>query len=161
MNNYDFEILFNKYYQQLVYFAHKIILDKGNAEDIVVASFCKIKDRQFEIGDHAKRYLYTIIKTGCVDLLRTNKRVSKKGIDFNRYENIRENELELYAIEAEIINRVWREVELFPDRMKAVFKLKYLDGKTTDEISNALQITAGNIYYQLSMACSKLRLKLH
>ncbi len=69
-----FDKMFNEWYAQFVYFAYYFINDAEVCRDIVSDAFEYLWRNYEKIEEAtAKTYLYTIIRTRCIDYLRKAK----------------------------------------------------------------------------------------
>jgi RNA polymerase sigma-70 factor (ECF subfamily) len=79
MDQAEYKIFFDQHYTALCFFAHSIVMNMEEAEDIVQESFCKLwnKKEDFEIATaNVKAFLYMVVKNACLDYLRQQKRLS-------------------------------------------------------------------------------------
>jgi RNA polymerase sigma-70 factor, ECF subfamily len=64
------------------------------------------------------------------------------------------------AIDAEVRDRVWRAFRTLPGRQQQIFVLRHVEQWSTDEVAEALQITAGSVKQHLFRAIRHLRAAL-
>lgn len=160
------EAVFNRHYRALWYFAHSLIDDKWEAEDIVVDSFLKLwklRDN-FETDQNMKAFLYITTRNACFNYLKhvEVRRYSHKELRYLHGEVIEENVedvIDCKIIESEVLREIVHEVKSLPPAMNAVFKL-LLHGLSTDEISRKLNLSPATIRVQKSKAIKVIRLAL-
>src|SRR3712207_3330517 len=81
-NKASFDRMFNEWYAQMVYFAYYFINDGEVCKDIVSDAFEYLWRNFDKIEENtAKTYLYTIIRTRCIDFLR-KQQIHEKYVEF-------------------------------------------------------------------------------
>src|SRR5258708_35582513 len=70
-----FQLVFDKYYRSISYFALKILRDDSFAEDIASETFRKAWDRRdkFATPRHLENFLYLVTRNSCISHLRSDK----------------------------------------------------------------------------------------
>ena len=77
-----FDKMFNEWYAQFVYFAYYFINDAEVCRDIVSDAFVYLWRNYEKIEEAtAKTYLYTIIRTRCIDYLR-KQNIHEEYVEF-------------------------------------------------------------------------------
>jgi len=155
----SFKRLFHLYYDPLVIYAERYLYDRASSEDMVQEAFIYIWEHSntIEIKTSFKAYLYTMVRNRCLNNLKTIKITDdieildyivinsvKKQDDFQD-EKIRKHK------------KILLFVETLPERMKAVFNLKYTQHYSHSEISNELGISKNTIKTQLKRAKTLLQ----
>lgn len=157
-----FNYFFNEFYAPLLYYCKHYVDDGEEAKDIVLKSFYKLwkKKETFETHSHVKSFLYLVIKNASLDYLKVKQRTVRKINEFSMSAPLLQQADAYLEMEAEVLKKIYTEIERLPEKCKAVFKLSYLEGKSTAEIAAALQITPGNVSSQKHRAIQLLRLAL-
>jgi RNA polymerase sigma-70 factor (ECF subfamily) len=159
-NEKGLSMIFKNYHPGLLYFATQYLKDSQAAEDVVAESFLKIWNRRsdFESLPAIKAFLYTTVRNACINLL---KQSSRYAACHEEIKYLAEKSEELYAehkmIKAELLNRIWRDIELLPVVRRNIFKMIYIDGLNTFEIANALHISVDTVRVQKARALHALR----
>jgi RNA polymerase sigma-70 factor (family 1) len=159
-NEKGLAIIFKNFHPGLLYFATQYLKDSQAAEDVVAESFLKIWQRRsdFESLPAIKAFLYTTVRNACINLL---KQSSRYAACHEEIKYLAERSEELYAeqkmIKAELLNRIWRDIELLPPVRRNIFKMIYIDGLNTFEIANALHISVDTVRVQKARALHALR----
>ena len=156
----EFRKIFDVYYLQLLYFGQKLVGNKEEAEEITDDAFVKLYERidNFSLEVNVKAFLYITVRNACFNKLRQNKthNVNKKGLAYLSQEDF-ERSAEQLLIEAEVWHYVIIGIEKLPPTCKAIFKLKYVERMSIDEIATKLGKDKKNIYTQLSLGYKRLR----
>jgi RNA polymerase sigma-70 factor (ECF subfamily) len=159
-NEKGLSIIFKNYHPGLIYFATQYLKDSQAAEDVVAESFLKIWQRRqdFESLPAIKAFLYTTVRNACINLLKQSNRYAACHEEI-RY--LAEKSEELYAehkmIKAELLNKIWQDIELLPEVRRNIFKMIYIDGLNTFEIASALHISVDTVRVQKARALNALR----
>jgi RNA polymerase sigma factor (sigma-70 family) len=140
---FDIEVIFRQYYRPLVYFANQIIDDRPASEDIAMECIDKISrtTKLIENEKRLKAYLYKTVKNACLDLLRRKSFHQKSHMElrvlYAEWELMGDTEM----VRTQILQEVYDHVKQMPPQLQTVFKGYYLEGKTTDELALAINIS--------------------
>jgi len=156
-----FRQIFDKYYRPISYFATKILNDDRYSEDIVSETFQKAWERRdrFATRKHLENFLYLVTRNGCISHLRS-LRVSQStdeqwvklaGADFGQEGTA----LDLERVQAKLIEAILTKMEQLPGGH--VLRMSYIEGKSTREIADELDISENNVYIIKSRSLKALR----
>jgi RNA polymerase sigma-70 factor (ECF subfamily) len=157
---------FNKAYEELfyplTYFATKLLNNQVDAEDVVADVLLKFLqlNKEFVSEDERRRYLYTMIKNRCYDLLRKQRKHSQVLERLGQNESTVENEVQNLFIKTELLESIYQEIERLPDKRREVFKLFYLEDLKIEEIAQRLGTNADVIRSTKSKALAQLKMML-
>jgi RNA polymerase sigma-70 factor (ECF subfamily) len=155
-----YTVFFNVYYSPLCYFAAQLIRDKPAAEDIVKDTFIKLwtKHRDFESPQNVKAFLYITVRNASLNFLRhlgVRETAQKEMLYLGRD---REDAHVLNSmIKTEILNKVYWQIEKFPEKRRHIFKLAYVEGLKNEEIATKLSISVSTVKTQKARAILALR----
>lgn len=158
-----FHLVHREYYRQLIYYAFKIVSSMPAAEDLVADSFCKLflSRARMKNMDHVREFLYRVTKNAGIDQIRARAREKVVSTDLLGVADQEPTEAEdLGMIEAEVLNKLYLEIENLPEKSRQVFKLYFFENKSTSEISEAMQINPQTVLNHKSSAVKNLRSKL-
>lgn len=155
------EELYGKYHIELVKWCLKMTGNSRTAEELVQEAFLRAIQNEallFELDDKKKRaWLYRTAKNIYIDRLR---RASREVVVESLPENQRVCE-EMTAVE-------WKDLlASLPDMEGLIFSLRYLEGLSSNQIGDMLDLPSGTVRFKLSLARQHLRaalkgtLKLH
>ena len=163
-----FEYYFKEYYNSIVGFGIQFIRDKDKARSIAQDAFIKLWENREKVQkiNGIRSFLYTSVKTDCLNLIRHNKVVRK-------YESKQLQERES-SLHAEILNSlnfdsvtfseleslIEKSIEELPDKCKLVFLKKRFENKKNKEIADELGITLKAVEANITRATKFLKLRL-
>lgn len=153
-----FDELYRLYSAALVLFAYQLTHDEAIAEDLVQEAYIKIWNRRekIEMVVNLKSYLYMIVKNACFDWLADRKKTRHDEIREQDQES-RDADIEQWIIFTETMQEVQSAIERLPNRMKKVFSLYYLEGRSTREISRLMQTSERTVNHQRQTAMRQIR----
>jgi RNA polymerase sigma-70 factor (family 1) len=160
-----FDFYYNNYKKLLFYYARKLVGNDPEAEEVVADSFIKLYTNRskFKSADDIQGFLLRVARNHCYDIYRIKAREQAGQSEF--YYAMREmrkdtrNPEHLFIL-AEMIHAIHHEIENLPDRAREIFKLVYLEGKTTHEISLQLNIEKKTVLNQKERARKLLKAAL-
>lgn len=147
-----FEYFFNKLFVGLVGYGYRFIKDQDVASDIAEHAFMKIWERRETFSHHLviQDYLYVIVKNECLRLFNKQKTIDKYVDGYNKYEISRLSDCEadqtLIKSEAKRIVHDW--LGKLPPECSKIMKLMYVDGLSSREIANHLEVSISTVKNQ-------------
>ncbi|MDP4265046.1 MAG: sigma-70 family RNA polymerase sigma factor [Bacteroidota bacterium] len=149
-----FDQIFRIYYSSLKLFAFKLCANEQQAEDIVQECFLKLWRLRGNLAnaDNLKSYLYRSVKN--VFLEKHEKRSSHPK---ELSHDIEDDSALQIVIRCETSREIYRVLQLIPPRMREVFVLYYLEGRSTREICELLHKTVNTIDSQRKRALQLFR----
>lgn len=159
-----YDHFFRLYFKALHFFAFKILSNETDAEDIVQECFARLWARRDLVknADHIRSFLYTNVRNACISQLRKRKIKVVSG-DFDE-EQLLDSVLqdsEDHMIESEMLRLISEAASQLPARMKEIFFLYYINGKTDEQISQLLHISAFTVRNQRRRSIAIIRGKLN
>jgi len=158
-----FEMLYDRYFDKLVWFARGFLSDAQKSEDVVQEIFIRIieKPNRFDPNRKFSTWIYTATGNACKNILRNEKNQSRI-LDENRFERSRpeaENEEENDpALLRKIIEEACSHLN---EREKQLYILRFEEELSIKEIATVLQIPDGSvksgIYYMLKKLSIKIK----
>ncbi|THU39201.1 RNA polymerase sigma-70 factor [Niastella caeni] len=157
---FSFKDVFNELYPWLCFYAQSLVSSKDEAQDIVAECFAKLYGKMdaFKSKGDIKNYLVAIIKNACISYLRKQKTKIKYDNYLKYIQPFSEDNMELPAYEAEIIQKLYLEIDKLPEKMKQVFKLTYLERIPRDEVARLLNISPNTVKGHNARAMELLRI---
>jgi len=156
-----FRLVFNAYYEPLLYFTHKLTNSRQEAEDITLRVFAKLFNRYalFESEQNIRAFLYIAARNECLNYLKTLKSIGEGNRQWAmRLQDDTLLEYE-YAIKLELLRAIYNEVEKLPLECRKIFRMLYLEDLSPGEVADRLKIAVSTVYVQKSRAINILRLK--
>ncbi len=151
-----FDELFRTYFQNLTWFAMKMVKDRETAEEVVQDLFVNFweKRHDLDLKVSIKAYLYKAVYNNCIHASRSEKLHNNNELtlanelteDFN---NILET--------SELETRIFGLIEQLPTECQRIFKLSRFEELKYKEIAEQLQISIKTVETQMSRALKFLR----
>ncbi len=154
-----FDVLFNEYYNRLVYFSYQFVKDKEQAEDIVQEAFIKYWDQKETVMANkiaVKNFLYSTVRNASLNCIRHTK-VVEGYIQLHGTAEPEEQPIIDAIINAEIIAELHAAIQALPDNYRSVSVLGYLEGKKNQEIADELEMSVNTVKKQKQKALQLLR----
>ena len=154
------KFLFARFHVGLLYFSSQYLQNSLAAEDIVAESFLKLWKRKenFESLPAIKSFLYVTVRNACLNQL---KQANRYAACHEEIKYLAEKTEELFSdqtmVKAELLTRIWENVEQLPPVRRKIFKMMFLDGLNTFEIARMLQISVDTVRVQKARALNTLR----
>ncbi len=154
--------VFNNLYPALCWYSERITKDKAGAQDIVQEAFLKIweKHHQFSHWMVLKSYLYTTVRH---DSSRWFRRKQRIGIQEQTVVEIASsptsNALQ-DLIRAEVYRQLQAGVDTLPTQCRQVVTLLFMEGKSTREVADTLQVSQATVKVQKGRGLRLLRHRL-
>jgi len=159
VSNKDFDELYEKYYQPLLFFAVKCLGTTEGAADVVQDCFIKLWQLRQGLNQivSIRNYLFTMVRNRCTDLLHNKSRSSKLEQDWQHHQESTVATAELVAIDRDILPEILSTMKKLPPRMQEVFRLYYFEGKSYAEIGAVLNTKPGTVRNQRNKALQAIQ----
>lgn len=158
-NRQGFAHFFDRLYPALSYFAFQVLKDRPEAEDVADESFIKAWEQRhrFTNPQNLKSFLYRTTRNASIDILRRRKRYASIQKELQYLSDKESSAIDREIIRAESLASIHASLDILPPQCRRVFSMIYIDGKSTTEISQELNITVNNIRVLKAKALSLLR----
>lgn len=161
MQIFPLEVIFNEYYDRLVYFSLKILDDKQDAEDAVQEAFVRYwnnKDNVSQELPSIRSYLYATVKNISLNVIRHRQVV--KNFEQQALSPATENQIINNIIQAEVLTKICKAMETLPDACRRISWMGYIDGMKNLEIAKELGISVNTVKSQKLKGLKIIRMKL-
>ncbi len=156
-----FENFYEKQFDKVFHFVAQRVKNREDARDLVHDIFIKVYKNIDKIihSDSQDAYLFSIVRNTLIDYYRKS---------LTEIETI-DNPTQLLAVEAapgtvyfssDQIQIIHAEIDALPKQRREIFKLKRLEGLSTEEISHQLSISKRTVENQVYRATLTLRKRL-
>lgn len=158
-----FEIIFNKHYGALCYFAYEFLGERDAAEDVVTDVYIKLWTIR-EDFDHIKAiksFLYVSVRNACLNYLRRGRMIEdhKKNLEPELLLEEQSDYVMGKIFEAEVLREIHQSIETLPPQCKRVLRLT-LQGMTTEDIAHTMGLSQQTVRNTKTRATEMLRKKL-
>ena len=149
----------NEHTASLSMFAFKIIKDPQVIEEIIGDAFLKLwqQKNKIESIQHLSSFLFKVTRNMCINQIKKLRRQPVFDSDYNNINLLDDTDIQFDIIYSEFIQILYKELDKLPQQQAKVFKLSYLDGRSTEEICNELKTTPSAVYFAKSKALGSLR----
>lgn len=157
-----FTTIYDRHWGAIFYYVKKFVEDIHQAEDITAETFIKLWQRRENFPNEKTivSFLHTTARNASIDWLRAEKRQTANK---DQLLHLLENETFTASqeeVKAELLRLVGQEIEKLPKKIKQVFKLAYIEGKSNEEIAAELHINNQSVRNHKSRAIKLLRLAI-
>lgn len=154
-----FDELFRSYYAPLCFFCEQIIHDEDSAKDIVEDLFVKLwqKKVEFENLQHAQSYFYRSARNACLNFIKHGKVVEVTHQALMDTSELADEGHMQNMIKAEVWGELYRAIENLPSQCSKVITLSFLDGLSTEEIADEMNISIQTVRNTKVRALNTLR----
>lgn len=157
-----FRAIYDRYWGILFLHAKKMLQDDAAATDIVQDVFADLWQNhdRLKIHQSLKAYLYSVVRNRNLDVMRRSVRKDKflsSLVDFSKvgYNNVDED-----VSLKELIERIDAEIEQLPPKMRKIFELSRIAGKSHQIIADELEITDHTVKKTINRVLHILRSKI-
>lgn len=159
-NKTVYKNVFNHFYKGLVLYANNFLYDQQASEDVVQEVFISLWENaaNIEIKTSLKSYLFAMVRNKCLNYLKALKITDDLNlIDLNSM-LVLDEDLDLISEEEKSIlyHQILKIIETFPESMQQVFKLKFIENYSYNEIADEMDISVNTVKTQLQRAKSKI-----
>jgi len=157
-----FEILFRKYYAEMVEYANVILRDKSSSEEIVQDFFYNYwKNRkEIRIMFSVKAYFFRSVRNNCLkyqDAMKVRRKYAERMVALSKEDSgYMEEGLEL----AEMNQIIEDTLSELPERCRTVFRMSRFEGKKYEEIAGELSVSVKTVEANMGKALRLLRERL-
>ncbi len=154
----EFNRLYKAQKPALMHYAMGYLRDRQVAEEIVSDAFIKTWKRldEFASPENATAFLFVVTRNACLDYLKSTHR--RTPFDRDALEEIpHQTDIFLAMVNAELLGIIREEIGKLPKKQRQVLELSFLDGCSTEEISQNLGISPSAVFANRSLGLAKLR----
>ncbi|UYQ94453.1 sigma-70 family RNA polymerase sigma factor [Chitinophaga horti] len=154
-----FRTIFNEQLRPLCYFAHKLLGQKEEAEDVASTAFAALWERraQFTSFGAIKSYLYITVRNACYDLLKHRQVVNNAEDTITGIVNQPDISVDARILQAELLQLIVSELNSLPERSRQILEWSFLEEKKTSEIASLLALSEAHVRMEKSRALVQLR----
>jgi RNA polymerase sigma-70 factor (family 1) len=154
-----FNLIFNRYWEELFIFAFNILKDEDNAKDVVQEVFISVWNRRNESKiTKLKAYLYQSVKFQTAKVFRDNFQYEEYSEVFEIVSNFNNAEQNLNAKELALL--IEKTLKKLPEKCAEVFHLSRDEHLSNKEVAEKLNISISTVENQINKALRILKSEL-
>lgn len=157
-----FEALFRTYYNRLCHYAHSLLKDLDESEEMVQTVFLNIweKREDLEITLSLKSYLYRAVHNYCLNRIKhfNVREVHKDYSVYYQSESV--DSLNELMHGDELAVQIEKAVQKLPGQCQVIFRMSRFDELKYQEIADHLNISIKTVENQIGKALKILRTEL-
>lgn len=159
-NSKAFDIIFERYYENLCRFAFSLVHDADMSQSLVQNVFVKIWERRFVLGTvkNIAAYLATMVKNQCADYLKEQRICTLALKDKKDKESDDSTEKEIYCRDFE--EHLLIALSKLPPRCRLAFEYSRFEDLTNKEIAAKLKISIKGVEALIGRSLKFLRVEL-
>lgn len=156
-SSHAFDVLYEKYWHNVVDEAYKRLGDKDQAKDIAQEVFTVMWTRNKEVPiENLPAWLYTVTKNQVYKLLQKQQRYVSVPDLLSELVSCSDR-TDAAIIEKELIRAYNALVDSLPDQQRIIFKMRYHDELSPDQIASTLNLSPKTVRNHLGRALLKLK----
>ncbi|MGB6221526.1 RNA polymerase sigma factor [Haloferula sp.] len=146
------------YESPLVGYAQSFVHDLDRARDVVQDTFIRLCRQDIEkVRGGLKSWLFTVCRNRALDILRKESRMSRLEDDQHQRTLSDEAAPDSAVDFNERIEQVLGYMDRLPENQREVILMKFRDGMSYKEISEATGLTGGNVGFLIHTGIKRLR----
>jgi RNA polymerase sigma-70 factor (family 1) len=154
-----FELLFNRYWQEIHTLSSRILEDPELAKDVVQEVFISVyENRETSDIKNIRGYLFQAVKYRCFMHLRSGKISERHLLRMNTVIVGNAVEEQMDANELEVILR--EGMQALPEKCREVFYLSRYEFQSNKSIARQLNISTKTVEHQITKALKTLRISM-
>lgn len=147
-----------EYESPLIGYAMSILKDLERARDVVQDTFIRLYKQDVErVKKGLKTWLYTVCRNRALDVLRKEKRMVVVDDEMFSYTASKDPSPDTAADQSERVSQLMGYLDTLSENQKEVILLKFEQGMSYEEISEATGLTTGNVGFLLHNGLKKLK----
>ena len=157
-----FEMLFKQWFEPLCRYAHSMLHNEEEAEDIAQKTFCKLWDQRekMEIHTSIKSYLYRMVHNACLNKIK-QWQIQSEHHETIAYNSVTvANQVEQTLAHKELQHQIELAIAELPERCREVFLLSRMQHLSYIQIAQKMQISPNTVETQIVKALKTLRIRL-
>lgn len=155
-----FDSIYRYYSRPLQHFAFSYVKDRNVAEEVVSDTMLKLWNNRESIKNPSqiKAFLYIATKNACIDSVRASRVLPMETLP-TEADDLMGEAPEVYnrILYTELLQQIELAINQLPPSQQVVFRMSFLEGKTTEEIAKETGMTVPSIFSQKSKAIAVLR----
>ncbi len=155
-----FDYIYDLYWKQLFQYAYNRLQSEDIAKDMVQDVFISLWNKRdgLKLNSSLSAYLFSILRFKLINFYHANEVRKLHALRVNQHDHPSENNIDQRVHINEVNSLLNSSIQNLPCKMKEIFKLSRIDGHSTLQISEQLNISEQTVKNQLSTALKRLKL---
>ena len=155
-----FDYIYDLYWKQLFQYAYNRLQSEDAAKDIVQDVFVSLwnKKEGLKLNSSLSAYLFSILRFKLINFYHANEVRKQHALHINQYDHPSDNNIDQRVHVNEMNSILNSSIQNLPCKMKAIFELSRVKGRSIRQISEQLNISEQTVKNQLSTALKRLKL---
>lgn len=153
-----FRQLVHQYKERLYWQIRKIVYDHDDADDVLQNTFIKVYKNIDKFNAESKLYtwMYRIATNEAISFI--NKKAKRANLSVGELKDhlISNLESDVYFEGDKIQLKLQQAIALLPDKQQLIFKMKYFEEHTFEELSQILDTSVGGLKSSYHIAVKKI-----
>ena len=157
-----FTTIYDRYQPAIFYFVKKFVPDTTVSEDITAETFIKLWQRRenFDNERSIASFLHVTARNASIDWLRSEKKEVHNRqsllylLNQDQYTEFQED------IKGEVLRLILIEINKLPRKIKQVFIMSYIEGKSNEKIAQLLNIRNQSVRNHKARALNLIRVAI-
>ncbi|MHB1279461.1 MAG: RNA polymerase sigma factor, partial [Bacteroidia bacterium] len=157
-NRKAFEIVYERYFDKLCWYAQGFLKDEAAAEDVVQEVFIKLMDKgqSYESGRRLSTWIYTLTANRCKNVLRDDANRQRLAAENYHQEHVEIPSL-FSDLDARLVNRdIQHWLKDKSEKEQNLYRLRFEQDLSVKEIAEAMEIPEGSVKSGLFYLLKKL-----
>jgi len=153
-------LVYERNYQDLYYYARKLVKDPEVAYDIVSQAFLNLinkKNKRYRSGANISYELSVITRNLCISYLRRTKKLKEILMDISYTQELSNPIADLCSIETGVIAQLYEQLNKLSPQRRQVIEMIYLKGMSRQQIADELGISPETVKNHALAALKRLR----
>lgn len=155
----SFEILFEKYYNNLCNYAFLYLNDVSKTEELVSDVYINIWEnrKRIDIKANLKSYIYRCTRNAVISDMRKNKRPGPSLLKESKSNEKFVDSPETLLIREEVADVCYKMMQRLPKQAGLVFRLHKMDGLSYKQIAEILDLSVKTVENHMGRALKMMR----
>jgi len=150
-----------KYYNELLYYAQRMVRNKDLACDIIQEAYLKTLEKSKKLTlENERAFLYKVTKNIVIDEIRKTDKISTVDYEYDNFISPVVDQPEEIAIKDNYYKSLMKEVDSLPLRTKEAFVFNVIDGYDRKETAFMMGITVSAVDKHIGRASKLLQKKI-
>lgn len=158
-NDRAFKEIYDKYNQLLYLFAYNKLRNKEEAKDVVQDVFTWVLNNRtsFALHTSVSSFLYKSVLNKVFDIFRHQSVIRRYIEQGNHYIDVDSTETDYLIREKDITQMIKEQIDAMPERMRAVYLLRFEQHLSAKDIAEQLDISENTVNTHLKRATKRLK----